>query len=179
MTNRVIIGRNFRAVPLWIRYIAVPLIYMPLFFTVPFMLFTVMFVRIHLRLIGARNLRGYWSFVPSWASHRYRYENQITFTTRTSRFQFQHYRWYWIFNCKLYCPMSVALFAYCTYLVKVVENWWCPFAHDKKAGYVDGAIDHSYWHVFPDEHAKLHVDDQNNPIWNEGQEKQGIDNGRS
>ncbi len=171
--SRVVIGKNFLSIPVWKRYLGIPFIYLPLFVTVPFMLLAVLSVRTHLRFCGAQNLRGYWSFVPAWASHRYKYEDQITFTTDTSPYQFRGYRWYWIFNCKLYCPMSVALFAYGTYLVKVVENWWCPFDHEKKEEYAVGAIDKSYWHIFPDEYDKLHAEDQNNPVWNEEAELKG------
>jgi hypothetical protein len=61
----------------------------------------------------------------------------------------------------------VALFRYAAYLVSIVENWWCPFAHDKKAEYSQGAIDKSYWHLYNAEREKLHPDDLNNPIWNQ------------
>jgi hypothetical protein len=63
--------------------------------------------------------------------------------------------------------MSVALFSYAAYLVKIVENWWCPFAHNRKLNYADGAIDMSFWHVDPEELIKLDRADKNNPIWNE------------
>ncbi|WP_243688154.1 hypothetical protein [Geotalea toluenoxydans] len=63
--------------------------------------------------------------------------------------------------------MSVALFRYAVYLVKIVENWWCPFAHDQKQDYVESAVDKSFWHVDPDELNKLHPDDKENRIWNE------------
>jgi len=76
-------------------------------------------------------------------------------------------RFFWVFNCKMYCPMSVALLDYAAYLVKVVENWWCPFAHDRKPSYADGAIDGSFWHTNSSESAKLHPDDRDNPIWSE------------
>ena len=51
--------------------------------------------------------------------------------------------------------------------MKIVENWWCPFAHDKKPEYGECAIDKSYWHLHDDERQRLHPDDLNNPIWNE------------
>jgi hypothetical protein len=69
-----------------------------------------------------------------------------------------------------YCPLSVALFRYAAYLVKIVENWWCPFAHNRKKDYVEGAIDKSFWHMFPEELEKLHPDDQKEPMWNEKEE---------
>jgi hypothetical protein len=49
----------------------------------------------------------------------------------------------------------------------IVENWWCPFAHDKKPDYAEGAIDKSFWHLHKAERNKLHPDDLDNPIWNE------------
>jgi len=63
--------------------------------------------------------------------------------------------------------MSMALFRYAVYLVEIVENWWRPFAHDKKQEYTDGAIDKSFWHVDPEELAKLDSDDKKTLIWNE------------
>jgi hypothetical protein len=36
-------------------------------------------------------------------------------------------RLYWILNCTWYCPVSVGLFEWHAYLVKLIENWWCPF----------------------------------------------------
>jgi hypothetical protein len=66
----------------------------------------------------------------------------------------------------------VALFRYISYLVIVVENWWCPFDHDKKCDYAGGAIDKSYWHLHEQEKARLHPDDRDNPVWNEDAEKE-------
>jgi hypothetical protein len=61
----------------------------------------------------------------------------------------------------------VGLFRYVTYLTKIVENWWCPFDHDKKPDYDEGAIDKSYWHLHEREQGRLAPDDRNNPVWNE------------
>lgn len=144
--GRVIIGENYYNQPAWKRMLGVPFIYVPLFTTVPFVILGVLLIRFHLKYICGMNIRGYWSFVPGWISHRYQYNNQITCHTDATRYQLRAYRWYWIFNCKLYCPMSVALFRYSAYLVKIVENCWCPFYHDKKYEYRDGTIDQSYWH---------------------------------
>ncbi len=52
------------------------------------------------------------------------------------------------------------------YLVKLVENWWCPFAHGTKHAYADAAIDYSYWHI-AETAGDLHPDDRNNPVWNQ------------
>jgi len=104
-------------------------------------------------------------------THCYKYSNQIVYSTGAKWHNLRHYRWYWIFNCKLYCPHSVALFRYIAYLTKIVENWWCPFDHDKKSEYQEGAIDKSYWHLHEQEKARLNPDDRDNPIWNEDKDK--------
>ena len=69
----------------------------------------------------------------------------------------------------------MALFSYAAYLIRIVENWWCPFEHDKKETYRDSAIDKSYWHLHAIEREKLHPDDLNNSIWNEGADKKAIE----
>lgn len=168
--QRVNIGENFRTRALWKVFIGVPLVYLPIIFSVPFVMICVFLVKSHLKLIGAQNIRPYWDFVPSWISHRYKHHNQITYSTGAKWHNLRAYRWYWIFNCKLYCPLSVALFRYTAYLVKIVENWWCPFEHDKKCEYSKAAIDKSYWHLFPQEMERLHPDDRINAIWNEDAE---------
>ncbi len=63
--------------------------------------------------------------------------------------------------------MSVALFRYSSYLVKIVENWWYPFYHDQKNEYIEGAIDQSFWHINEDEKRMLSKEDRENPIWND------------
>lgn len=161
------IGDNFDKQVVWKVFIGVPLIYMPLIFSIPFVIICVFLVKTHLRLMGAENIKSYWEFVPEWASHRYHYHNQITYVTGAKWHNLRAYRWYWIFNCNLYCPLSVALFRYVTYLVKIVENWWCPFEHDKKCEYAEAAIDKSYWHLHEQEKEKLHPDDRDNPTWNQ------------
>jgi hypothetical protein len=60
-----------------------------------------------------------------------------------------------------------ALFVWHAYLVKLVENWWCPFGHEKKETYHNAAIDKSFWHIYPVDEAKLVPEDHDNPIWNE------------
>jgi hypothetical protein len=169
--DRVRIGENFDAQPLWKVFIGVPLIYLPIIFSIPFVVICVILVKSHLILMGAKNIRPYWDFVPSWISHRYTHGNQIIYSTGSTWYTLRHYRWYWIFNCKLYCPLSVALFRYITYLAKIVENWWCPFDHEKKSEYTEGAIDKSYWHLHQQEKGRLHTDDRNNITWNENPDK--------
>lgn len=164
--DRVKIGDNFKAQPFWKVVVGVPLIYIPILVSIPFVIFCVFLVKTHLNLLGAKDVRPYWDFVPKWISHRYHYHNQITYSTGAKWHNLRAYRWYWIFNCNIYCPLSVGLFRYIAYLVKIVENWWCPFEHDKKGEYAEGAIDKSYWHLHQQEKDYLHPDDLNNPIWN-------------
>lgn len=165
--ERVKIGSSFLKQPTWKVIIGVPLIYLPLITTTPFVAVGILLVRTHLKWVGGMNIRSYWEFVPAWASHRYHYANQITYSTGAAWYNLRARKFYWIFNCKLYCPLSVALFKYAAYLVKVVENWWCPFDHDKKHDYAEGAIDKSYWHLHSIESEKLHPNDLENPMWND------------
>jgi hypothetical protein len=173
--QRVRIGCNYAKQPAWKVYVGVPLIYFPLITTIPFVLLGVFLIKTHLKWVGGMNIRSYWEFVPDWASHRYCHATQITYSTDSSWHNLRARKFYWIFNCKLYCPLSVAVFRYAAYLVTIVENWWCPFAHDKKADYREGAIDKSYWHLYSAEREKLHPDDLNNPIWNEEAEQKPME----
>jgi hypothetical protein len=166
--DRVTIGGNYVRQPFWKILLGVPLIYLPLITTVPFMIVGVVLVKTHLRYVGGMAIKPYREFVPDWISHRYLNREQPVLNIPW--YQPAHYRWFWVFNCKLYCPLSVALFRYMAYLVMIVENWWCPFGHGRKRDYAEGAIDRSLWHLFPDEAAKLHPDDRENPIWNEEKE---------
>ena len=165
--DRVRIGENFKKQPTWKVLLGTPFIYIPIIVTVPFVILAAIMVRIHLKYTGATGVKSYWDFVPAWISHRYTYDNQIIYKSKSSWHNWRSYRFFWIFNCKLYCPMSVALFKYMAYLVQIVENWWCPFEHDKKKDYGESAIDSSYWHIYETERAMLHEDDRENPIWNE------------
>ena len=169
--ERVQIGGNFHEIPQWRFLAGVLLIYIPILVgTVP-MILCALLVRTHLRMVGARKLKSYWKdFVPNWVSHRYTRENQIVSDKLIDRFKSLAFiarsKFFWIFNCKLYCPLSVALLADVFYLVKVVEQWWCPFGHEKKYTYADAPIDKSFWHANGDA-ALLHPDDRENPSWNE------------
>ena len=165
--ERVKIGENFRTQAMWKVVVGVPLVYLPLIVSIPFVAICAVLVKTHLKLMGAENLRPYADFVPTWVSHRYHYANQITYSTGARWHNLRAYRWYWIFNCNLYCPLSVALFRYTAYLVKIVENWWCPFDHDQKCEYAEGAIDKSYWHLHEQEKQRLHPLDRANPIWSD------------
>jgi hypothetical protein len=166
--NRVTIAKRFKQQPFWKIMVGVPLIYVPLVTTLPFAIITLLLVRAHLLLIGAQGLKGYWDFVPHWVTHRYRNSEQLQYSTGARWYNLRGWRLYWVFNCKLYCPLSVAVFRYLSYLVMVVENWWCPFAHEKKPEYVEGSIDASYWHLHEADRQRLDAEDRNNPIWNDG-----------
>ncbi len=165
--DRVQIGCNYTRQPLWKIVVGVPLIYLPLIMTIPFMIPSILTVKTHLKMVGGMNIKGYWDFVPSWATHRYDYNTQIVLENTRSPIisAFCKTKLFWLFNCKLYCPLSVGAFSYMAYLVKIVENWWCPFNHDRKELYADGAIDYSFWHVNPERHL-LNAEDEKNPIWN-------------
>lgn len=163
-TDVVQIGCNYRKQSVFRLAIAIPLIYMPLITVVPFAAFSSLLVYWHLRLLGGTNIKRYRDFVPDWVTHRYDRHNQITMKSGRG-FVWVRSRLFWIFNCKLYCPLSVALFSWMAYLVKLVENWWCPFNHGKKHEYAVAAIDSSFWHVDAQDTEKLHPDDRDNPIW--------------
>ena len=163
--DRLKIGCNYVRQPFWKIIVGVPLIYLPILMTVPFVIIGIFLIKTHLRYVGGMQIKSYRDFVPSWLSHRYANADQPTINI--SRFHPAHYRFFWIFNCKHYCPLSVALFRYAAYLVKIVEIWWCPFAHDQKPAYAESAIDQSFWHLDPLELEKLHPDDVQNPIWND------------
>lgn len=161
----VIIGKTYLKRPRWFRVlVGVPLIYVPILVTMPFVIIGVFFVRLHLRALGAHNMKGYWYFVPEWASHRYSLATQPRYNANI--FAIVHYKTYWLFNCKLYCPLSVGMLRYFVYLVKIVENWWCPFDHSRKQDYADAAIDMSFWHIRDKPKAMLNPQDRDNPIWN-------------
>ena len=78
--GRVKLGSNFRMQPYWKLVLGVPLIYLPIVTTVPFVFIGVLLTKAHLKFIGGTDIKSYWDFVPSWISHRYTHKNQITFT---------------------------------------------------------------------------------------------------
>jgi len=171
--ERVEIGCHFQQHPRWKFLAGVPLIYLPILIGVLPLIVCTFLVRTHLTLVGGHNLKSYWEdFVPAWVSHRYTRANQILPERLFDRYSFAAWiaksKLFWIFNCKLYCPLSVALIAYLLYLVKIVEQWWCPFGHDKKMFYADTPIDRSFWHAAGDGDL-LHPDDKNNPAWNQAE----------
>ncbi len=162
--NRVEIGKHYRNQSVPKRAIGMILVYLPIA-TLPFVFLSAYLTYFHLRMMGAKNIKTLSDYLPDRKSHRYTLKNQITmegsFKASTSQSKL-----FWILNCTWYCPVSVALFEWHAYMVKVVENWWCPFGHEKKEGYKNGAIDQSFWHVYPEDRAKLEKEDLENPIWN-------------
>jgi hypothetical protein len=170
---RVEIGAHHKNVSVPVRAVGIILVYLPLF-TLPFVIASAYFTYFHLRMVGAKNVKTWSDFMPDRASHRYNLKNQITMDGSFGISPSQS-KLFWILNCTAYCPYSVALFEWHAYLVKIVENWWCPFGHNRKdsGDYNEGAIDKSFWHIYPGDSVKLHQDDLNNPLWN--QESAGKD----
>lgn len=161
---RIDIGVHYTKISPWRVFVGLPFVYLPIL-AMPFILLGGGLVYLHLRMMGARNLKTLRDFLPAWDSHRYRYKTQIVRRNSHPLARWARARAYWIFNCTLYCPFSVAALEWTTYLTKAVENWWCPFVHQQKPNYAGSAVDYSSWHVSKD-NAQLHPEDRDNPIWN-------------
>ncbi len=170
--DRIQIGINFSEIPMWRQLLAIPFIYVPIIVTMPFTVLGLLFTRWHFLILGAKNLKTYKHFLPKKSSFRYP-TRESYITIEKSSFWNLHVRIkaFWYFNCTWYCPYSVALFEYMTYLVKAVENWWCPFFHEKKSDYADAPMDRSYWHTYMGWKKKLHKDDEDCAIWNDKSSK--------
>ena len=167
--DRVKIGCNHKQRSVLSRAIGLVFIYLPIL-TLPFVILSAYMTYLSLKLVGAENVKTWGDFLPDRASHRYNLKSQITMDA-TFKWSMAKTKLFWILNCTVYCPYSVALFEWHTYMVKVVENWWCPFGHSRKEHYTNGAIDQSFWHIYPEDKIKLHEDDKNNPIFTETPEK--------
>jgi hypothetical protein len=165
-SQRVQIGANHKNINIPQRAIGLIFVYLPIL-TLPFVITSAYLTYFHLRMVGGKNVKTWGDFMPDRASHRYDMKSQITMDG-SFKLSMAQSKLYWILNCTWYCPLSVALFEWHAYLVKVVENWWCPFGHNKKhnGDYNEGAIDQSFWHIYPEEQAKLCEQDLNNPLWN-------------
>ena len=162
---RVNIGDNYMNASSIRVFLGTPIIYLPIL-TLPFVFLSAWITFLHLWLLGAKNIRKYRDFIPDKRSHRYNYKSQPIMKKRNIFNIHVRSVIFWMFNCTRYCPYSVALFTWHTYLIKIVENFWCPFYHEKKTTYADAPIDKSYWHQLEEDKNKLHPDDRNNPIWN-------------
>ncbi|MGZ8216309.1 hypothetical protein [Methylomagnum sp.] len=166
-THRVAIGKRFSSLPAWRRYAGSMLIFLPLVVSLPFVLIGAWVLYAHLRVMGAKNIKGYWEFVPAGSSYRYsKLSDQIVFKMDPTA-PWSNVKAFWQFNCNFYCPLSVGLYEWSTYLVKAVENFWCPFFHERKATYAESAIDQSYWHMKPEGRDLLHPEDRDCTMWNE------------
>lgn len=174
-SERVTIGRKFYSLPAWRRYLGAILIYLPLFLSLPFVLVGAIILYTHLRTLGATNVKPYKDFLPKGSSHRYsKLSDQITFSMDPTA-PWASLKSFWAFNCNYYCPLSVGLYEWSTYLVKTVENFWCPFFHERKKTYATSAIDQSYWHIRSETKDLLHPEDRDCEIWNEDSQKSGPD----
>jgi hypothetical protein len=162
--DRIQIGDTYSKIPIWRQIIGIPLIYIPVIVSIPFAILAVWLVKLHLWFLGGRNIKKYRDFIPHRKSYRYAYRNQIV---RSSPWYaaFAKTKIFWFYNCGIYCPLSIGLFDYLSYLVKIVENWWCPFKHDRKHTYANAPLDNSFWHISEIEKQKLAKEDLNNPIY--------------
>ncbi len=168
-SERVHIGCNHKKTPVWKRALGLVFVYLPIL-TLPFVFLSAYLTYYSLVFCGAQDVKKYKDFLPDRASHRYNLKNQITMDP-SFKLSMSQSKLFWILNCTWYCPVSVALMEWHAYLVKIVENWWCPFSHSRKDDYAEGAIDDSFWHIYPNEKIKLHEEDKNNPIFTENPEK--------
>ncbi len=167
--DRVRIGENHNNMSVLSRTLGLIFIYLPIF-TLPFIILSANLTYYSLILCGARNVKKYREYLPDKSTHRYSLKNQITMDG-SFKLSLAQSKLYWIANCTVYCPYSVALFEWHSYLVKVVENWWCPFTHEKKEDYKNGSIDKSFWHIYPEDAVKLHEEDKSNPIFTDEHDK--------
>lgn len=168
-SGRAEIGKNHTKVPVLQRTIGLLFVYLPIL-TLPFVFLSAYLTYYHLKLIGGENIKTLSDFLPARSSHRYNLKNQITMDG-SFKLSLAQSKLYWILNCTWYCPVSVALFEWHAYLVKLVENWWCPFTHEKKESYNNAKIDKSFWHIYPEDAIKLEPDDRDNEIWNDSNDK--------
>ena len=163
--QRVSIGAPYRKASSLQAFVGLFFIYAPIIF-LPAFVVTAVLVYVHLRMMGARDIKPLKDFLPDRKSHRYRYKSQIVYRGGRRIAFWERSRLFWVFNCTLYCPLTVGLLEWTAYQVKLVENWWCPFAHGTKHTYADAPIDYSYWHTV-ETVQDLHPDDRNNPVWNQ------------
>jgi hypothetical protein len=168
-SGRAEIGKNHTKVPVLQRTIGLLFVYLPIL-TLPFVFLSAYLTYYHLKLIGGENIKTLSDFLPARSSHRYNLKNQITMDG-SFKLSLAQSKLYWILNCTWYCPVSVALFEWHAYLVKLVENWWCPFTHEKKESYNNAKIDKSFWHIYPEDAIKLEPEDRDNEIWNDSNDK--------
>lgn len=163
--NRIRINQPYRKISKPRAFVGLIFVYLPILF-LPFILLAATLVYIHLRMMGAENLKSLRDFLPAKESHRYSRKSQILYNNAPRAAFWARSRTFWLFNCTWYCPFSVGTLEWTTYLVKTVENWWCPFNHARKEMYKDASIDGSYWHNDANIDL-LHPDDRDNPIFSD------------
>lgn len=171
--DRINIGRNHRQKSVLSRTIGLIFVYLPIL-TLPFVIASAYLTYYSMVFSGASNLKKWQDFIPKRSSHRYRLKDQIKMQG-SFKLSLAQFKLYWIANCTIYCPYSVALMEWHAYLVKAVENWWCPFTHSQKENYKNASIDRSFWHIYPDEMAKLTPKDRENPIFTDKHDGQLAD----
>lgn len=133
----------------------------------PFVIFSAMMTVLHLKMAGATNMRAYRSFLPDNKMFSFGYNSSVNLMPGVW-FSCIPNTTFWVANYTNFLALSTALFNWHAYLVKLVENWWCPFHHNRKdPHYRIGAINQSFWHLYPEDLIKLAPDDRDNPIWNE------------
>ena len=106
--NRIHIGQGFRDASPVRTFFGLFFVYAPVF-VLPFVLLGGCLVYIHLKIMGATNLKTLRDFLPDWKSHRYQYKTQIVKEDVYPYAFWARLRAYWIFNCSIYCPLSVAI----------------------------------------------------------------------
>lgn len=164
VTGRIQIGAGYARASNARVLLGLPLVYAPILL-LPFVALGALLVYAHLRLMGATGLKSLRDFLPAPGSHRYGLKTQVVRRGAHPLAFWARARAFWVFNCTLYCPLSVALLEWTAYLTKAVENWWCPFRHDAKPRYAGSAIDRSYWHA-TGEAGQLYPEDHDDPTWN-------------
>jgi|GEM_PF-162271 len=136
------------------------LVFIMLTLCLPFVIFSALITVLHLKMAGATNVKAYRTFLPENKGFSNELNHPVNGLSSVNAF--------WLANYSRLLVFSTALFDWHAYLVKLVENWWCPFHHNRKEPhYRSGAINQSFWHLYPEDFKKLSPDDRDNPIWNE------------
>lgn len=159
--ERIAINKPYKKISTARALVGLIFVYLPIVF-LPFILLAAAMIYTHLRLIGAQNLKILKDYLPEPESHRYSRKTQITYKNSSRLAIWSRSRTFWLFNCTWYCPFSVGTLEWFAYLVKTVENWWCPFNHSRKHHYAVAQLDGSYWHYDTDIN-QLHPEDRDNP----------------
>ncbi len=98
--DRITIGGNYDRVSPWRVLVGLPFVYLPVL-VMPFILLGGALVYIHLRMMGASDLKTLRDFLPDWDSHRYHYKTQIVKQDIHPWARWARARFFWVFNCTL------------------------------------------------------------------------------